>query len=100
MYLYKKYKISGYAQVLVDRIEHIQFRQIKFRIASFRQHLVYIGESDCITTRISQHLVTKDFDSYKIAVVCEDIKTRKRKERSMIKKYRPILNMIYNKNMN
>lgn len=63
--------------------------------------LVYIGESNCITTRISQHFKDeiKEFDSYKIYSLIEDTSIRKREEKRLIKKYNPILNFTHNRSL-
>lgn len=59
--------------------------------------IVYIGESACIFTRISEHIRTgeKLFDSFKYIPI-EGAKKRKRKERQMIKQHRPLLNVVHN----
>lgn len=60
--------------------------------------LVYIGESSCVFTRISQHFknTKKEFDSFKYEIFQGTIKQRKLKERKLIIRYNPILNFIHN----
>ena len=59
--------------------------------------IVYIGESKCIYTRIAQHVQdeAKQFDSFKFIRV-KGRKARLRKERQMIKRHRPLLNVTHN----
>lgn len=61
--------------------------------------LVYIGESGCIMPRICQHYGQKNFDSFRIYAIMPDEIERKRLERKLIRKHRPILNSQYNGNM-
>lgn len=60
--------------------------------------LVYIGESYCIYSRIAQHLKenVKEFNHFKIYKLIENQQLRKRTEKSLIKKYKPLLNFTHN----
>lgn len=57
--------------------------------------LVYIGESACVLSRISQHIDAKLFDSFKVVSV-EGEQQRKEYERRMIKQFAPIYNYTHN----
>jgi hypothetical protein len=59
--------------------------------------LVYIGESECMMTRLSQHVKegVKTFTHYKL-FVCDD---RKKREKKAIKKHRPVYNATHNPNV-
>lgn len=62
------------------------------------EELVYIGESQCIFTRISQHIKEdkKQFDSFRYTKMGTGEEHRKKVERNLIKKYRPKLNFQHN----
>lgn len=60
--------------------------------------LVYIGESACIFTRISQHLGIKRFDHFKYIVIAGE-KERKMLEKNLIRKHRPLYNLVYNESV-
>lgn len=62
--------------------------------------VVYIGESSCIITRLSQHYKegVKDFDFFYYDRVDSEVK-RKSKEKILIKKFRPIYNSTHNPNL-
>lgn len=61
------------------------------------EQLVYIGESACVFSRITEHIKegVKEFTHFKYEA-CEN---RKELERSLIRKYRPIYNSTYNPNV-
>lgn len=61
--------------------------------------LVYIGESQCIMPRICQHYGQKNFDAYRIYAVMPIENERKRLEKKLIRKHRPILNTQHNDNL-
>ena len=63
------------------------------------KELKYIGESACIITRISRHVSSKNFDSFKIHCRESDEKKRKKIEKRLINKHRPVLNITHNNNM-
>lgn len=59
---------------------------------------VYVGESKCVMSRISSHFKSgKNFDRFAYDIVKGKSK-RKRMERLLIKKYRPLWNITYNRN--
>lgn len=64
------------------------------------KEIVYIGESGCVMTRISQHISegVKQFDGFKI-IKFETMKDRKDMEVYYIDKFRPIYNLQHNKNV-
>lgn len=64
------------------------------------KELVYIGETICFITRLSQHIKegNKKFDSFKIRYYLENDKYRKNEEKRMIKKFKPKYNIIHNPN--
>jgi hypothetical protein len=60
--------------------------------------LVYIGESNCILYRISQHMSNKKFDSFQIRLE-KDERKRKQLECREIKRYAPLYNITHNPNI-
>jgi len=62
--------------------------------------LVYIGETVCFISRLSQHIQEgkKEFDSFKIRYYIENDRCRKNTEKRMIKKFKPKYNLIHNPN--
>lgn len=62
--------------------------------------IVYVGESSCIFSRISQHYKEeiKNFDFFHYELYEGEI-NRKQKERKYIKKFRPIYNFTHNPNL-
>ena len=62
--------------------------------------VVYIGESSCIFTRLSQHYKEgiKDFDFFYYDKI-ESEESRKRNEKKQIKSFRPIYNSTHNPNL-
>lgn len=62
--------------------------------------IVYVGESSCIMTRLSQHYKEgiKDFD-YFFYEVYKTEKQRKNKEKQYIKRFRPKYNLVHNPNL-
>jgi len=63
--------------------------------------VVYVGESICIFSRLSQHFKSteKEFTSFKYEKFEGNATERKKKEAKYIKKYRPILNFTHNPNI-
>tara|TARA_R110000744_G_scaffold87840_3_gene171420 strand:- start:1337 stop:1735 length:399 start_codon:yes stop_codon:yes gene_type:complete len=63
--------------------------------------VVYIGESICIFSRLSQHFKSteKEFNTFKYEKFEGSDLERKRKEAKLIKKYRPVLNFTHNPNI-
>jgi len=59
--------------------------------------LVYIGESECMITRISQHIKdgVKTFTHYKLHAC----KNRKKREKKDIIRHRPVYNATHNPNI-
>lgn len=83
----------------INRFEVFGIKGIYFL---FREgKLLYIGESECITTRISQHIMdgVKNFDSYKILPFDGIASERKKLEKKLIKKHAPLLNVVHNKSI-
>lgn len=60
--------------------------------------IVYIGESACVYTRISEHIRAgeKRFDSFKIYRVDGSARRRKQREKHHIRQHAPILNIQHN----
>ncbi len=59
---------------------------------------IYVGESKCIMSRISSHFKSgKDFDKFAYDIVKGKSK-RKRMEKRLIKKHRPLWNITHNRN--
>jgi hypothetical protein len=87
----------------VDAISRSTIFGIKGVYFLFRDRkLLYIGESECVTTRIGQHIQdgVKNFDSYKIIPVETSTADRKRLEKKLIKRHSPPLNVAHNKAVN
>lgn len=63
--------------------------------------ILYIGESVCITTRISEHHrnMIIDFDSFLIFQIIENETERKKLEKTLIIKHAPVCNLIHNKSL-
>lgn len=61
--------------------------------------LVYIGESQCMMSRICQHYGQKNFDSFRFYAIMPEESQRKKLERKLIRRHRPILNSQHNDNM-
>jgi hypothetical protein len=61
--------------------------------------IVYIGESYCVYSRLSQHFKEniKDFDSFVIERINGE-KQRKLAEKRAIKRHKPLLNSVHNPN--
>jgi hypothetical protein len=62
--------------------------------------VVYVGESSCIFTRLSQHYKEglKDFEFFYYKQI-EGEEKRKKEEKRWIKKLRPIYNSVHNPNL-
>ena len=58
--------------------------------------IVYIGQTECLARRISEHLQTdKEFDSYVVHSFVEDQYIRLKKEEILIKKHKPKYNSVH-----
>lgn len=58
--------------------------------------IVYIGQTECLARRISEHLTTdKEFDSYVVHSFVEDQYIRLKKEEILIKKHKPKYNSVH-----
>ena len=56
--------------------------------------IVYIGQTECLARRISEHIQsTKEFDSFVVHSFVEDEYIRLKKEKILIRKYKPALNV-------
>ena len=86
--------------LFVGAIEVKEFYNIAGIYYLFRESkCVYIGESECIYTRISQHIQegVKNFTHFKILPCSDNEEGRKKLEKSVIKKYSPLYNLAHNK---
>ncbi|MFA7287604.1 MAG: GIY-YIG nuclease family protein [Melioribacteraceae bacterium] len=63
--------------------------------------LVYIGESRCIISRVSRHYEenTKQFDKFTFSVFTGTSDARKRKEKALIRRFKPKYNNTHNPNI-
>ena len=62
--------------------------------------IIYIGQTKCALTRIGQHKHNLiEFDSFMIHKFIEDEKKRLNLEKRLIKKHRPILNSVHNRDL-
>ena len=84
--------------IKIEKFEKISGVYFLFR----EKRLVYIGESECVLSRLSQHFKEKikEFDAYKVFKLIPNMEERKREEARLIKKFRPVLNFTHNRNMN
>lgn len=95
-------------QEFEEREDVVQFKsKLIFGIAGiyFLRHngrIVYIGESDCVMTRVSNHISdgVKEFDTFTFQSFNGSKFARKDKESYLIKKYQPKYNMVHNKRNN
>lgn len=62
--------------------------------------VVYIGESHCVISRVSQHTQEgiKEFDEFRLIYI-EGERDREKEEKKMIRKFRPVYNYTFNKNV-
>ncbi len=61
-----------------------------------QDRIVYIGQTECLARRISEHLQSnKDFDSFVVHSFIEDEYIRLKKEQILIRKHKPVLNTIH-----
>ena len=62
--------------------------------------VIYIGESSCVYSRLSQHYKEgiKDFDTFAIERVDGEQK-RKQYEKRQIQRFRPVCNSVHNPNL-
>jgi len=67
-----------------------------------KNELVYIGESRCIISRVSCHYEDseKQFDKFTFSVFVGTNDARKRKEKALIRRFKPKYNNIHNPNVN
>ncbi len=96
--IHEKKNIYNKEQLIQDAIEVSSIFGLSGVYYLFNNlDIVYIGESECIITRISQHIKEniKIFTHYKL-FICDD---RKQKEKKAIRKHRPIYNATHNPNI-
>lgn len=87
----------------------LQYNNIRFDVFKFfnlvgiyflykNNKIVYIGESNCIISRVSQHFKdnTKNFDSFTFREHNGTAKARKQLEKKLIKQYKPKYNKTHN----
>jgi len=61
-----------------------------------QDRIVYIGQTECLARRISEHLQSnKNFDSFVVHSFIEDEYIRLKKEQILIRKHKPILNVAH-----
>lgn len=63
------------------------------------REVVYVGSSECIMSRIPQHIPDKDFNCFKFILV-PDLNEMLKVEADFIKKLCPIYNITHNPSMN
>ncbi len=88
-----------------NREDIIEFkRHLIFDLAGiyFLKHhgrIVYIGESECVLSRISEHIKdgVKEFDTFTFSVFGGTKFARKDKEATLIKRFQPKYNLTHNR---
>lgn len=90
----------NYLDININELNRHEVKRIRGIYFLYKvKELVYIGQSKHILARLCRHLFerTKEFDSYSYLEINGNISLNEVEE-NLIRKYKPTLNICYNKN--